>query len=100
MSWTIIGVMAAGAYAFKALGLFALSRVEMPTPIAQLVQFIPAALFCGIVVTQTLGDGSADVVATRVLGVAAGGIAVWRRAPLPVVIVISAAVAALARAVT
>lgn len=99
MSWTVIGFMAAGAYAFKALGLFGLSRVEMPAPIAQLVQFIPAALFCGIVATQTLGDGSFEVVATRVLGVAAGGVAVWRRAPLPVVIVVSAAVAALTRAI-
>lgn len=98
MSWTVIAVMAAGAYAFKALGLFALSRVTMPTPVAELVQFIPAALFCGIVITQTLGDGSAEIVATRALGVAAGGLAVWRRAPLPVVIVVSAAVAALTRA--
>lgn len=99
MSWTTIVVMALGAYGFKALGLFAVSRVTMPGPVAGLVQFIPAALFCGIVVSQTLGDGSAEIVATRFVGVAAGAVAVWRRASLPVVIVVSAAVAALARAV-
>ena len=58
---------------------------------------VPAALFAGIIVQQSIGDGSAAIVATRVLGVAVGGVAVWRKAPLFVVIVVAATVTAVAR---
>lgn len=99
MSWTIILVMAAAAYAFKVLGLFGLSRVEMSGPLEQLVRFLPAAMFSGLIVLQAMAEAPAEIVATRILGLAAGGVAVWLKAPLLVVIVVSAAVAALARLV-
>ena len=99
MSWWIIGAMAAGAYVFKFTGLVALSKVELKGPFAQVVRFLPAALFASIIVQQTISTGSASVVASRAIGVAAGGIAVWRKAPLMVVIVVGAGVAAAIRAV-
>lgn len=97
MSWWIILTMAAGAYAFKLLGLFVLSRVELTGPLADVVRLLPAAMFAGLVLQQTLTGAAADVIATRALGVAAGAVAVWARAPLLVVIVVSAGVTALAR---
>lgn len=97
MSWTVIAVMAAGAYAFKVAGFFGLSRIELTGPLADLVRLLPAAMFAGLVMQQTLTGAAAEIVATRALGVAAGVIAVRAKAPLLVVIVVSAAVAALAR---
>ena len=97
MTWWIIGAMVVGAYAFKFGGLVALSRIELQGPMAHLVRFLPPALFASLIVQQTITTGSAEVIATRALGVAAGGVAVWRKAPLLVVIVVGAGVAALAR---
>ena len=99
MSWWVIGAIAAGAYGFKALGLFGLSRIEFSGPLAGVVQFLPAAMFAGLTVQQVLSHGSTDVTVTRAIGVAAGALAVWRKVPLPLVIVISAGVAAAARAI-
>lgn len=97
MSWWALLGLAAGAYAFKVAGLFVLSRVELAGPLADLVRLLPAAMFAGLVLQQTLTGGSRDVIATRALGVAAGAVAVWARAPLLVVLIVSAGVTALAR---
>ena len=48
---------------------------------------------------QTFSDGQQLVLDARAAGVAAAAVAVWRRAPFPLVIVIGAAVTALLRAV-
>ncbi|HNI36020.1 MAG TPA: AzlD domain-containing protein [Microthrixaceae bacterium] len=97
MSWSTVVVLAAGAYAFKLFGLLALSRVKLTGPLANVVGLLPAAIFAGLVIQQTLTGGGGDIVATRVLGVAAGVVAVWAKAPLLVVILVSAGTAALAR---
>lgn len=97
MSWGVILTLAVGAYAFKALGLFGLSRIELTGPLADLVRLLPAAMFAGLVMQQTVTGAAADVVATRSIGVAAGAIAIWAKAPLLVVILVSAGVTALAR---
>lgn len=97
MTWWIILSMTAGAYAFKALGIFGLSRVDLRGPLADLVRFLPAAMLAGLIMQQTLSEAPGEIIATRALGIAAGGIAIWAKAPLIVVIVVSAGVAALAR---
>lgn len=104
MSWTVLLVVALGAYGFKALGQFVLSRVELSGPLADVVAYLPAALFGGLVVQQVLaelsdgiGELDSDLVWTRAAGVAAGAVAVRLKAPLLVVIVVSAGVAALLR---
>jgi len=100
VSWGAIALLAAGAYAFKALGVFGLSRVQLSGPLADLVRLLPAAMFAGLVLQQTFTGAEAEVLATRALGVAAGALAIRLKAPLLVVIVVSAGVAALARLVT
>lgn len=99
MTWTLIAVMAAGAYGLKVAGLFGLSRVELRGSLASVVRFLPAALFASLVVQQTISTGSTEIMVTRALGVAAGGVAAWRKAPLLVVIVVGAGVAAGFRAI-
>jgi len=99
MSWWAIIALAAGSYGFKAFGLLGLSRVELRGPLADLVRFLPAAMFAGLIVQNVLADGTSEIVVTRALGVAAGGLAVWAKAPLLVVILVAAGVAAGTRAI-
>ena len=107
MSWIAIGVLVVGAYGFKALGTFGLARLTREPPatavspvrgaLAWFPMFaglIPAAVFAALVAVQTLEvDGSLQVDA-RLVGVGAGAVAVWRRAPFVVVVVVAMAVAA------
>lgn len=99
MSWTTIAVIAAGAYAWKALGLFGLSRIRLRGPLEQLAAHLPAALFCGLVVQQGLGGGDATTVWTRLVGLGVGGVAAWRKAPLLMVLVAAALTTAVLRRV-
>lgn len=55
------------------------------------------AMLAALVVTQTVGGDRELVVDERVLGVAAGAVAVVLRAPLLVVMTVAAVVAALVR---
>ena len=96
MTWWVLLAFAAGAYGFKALGVFGLARVTTG-PLEHLVAVLPAALFAALIVVQTVGEGTPTEIWTRVAGVTAGGIAHWRRAPLLVVIVVAAGVTALLR---
>ena len=96
MSWWALLGLAAGAYAFKAFGVFGLGRLTSG-PVEHVVAVLPAALFSALIVVQTVGSGSATEIWTRIVGVTAGGVAHWRRAPLLVVIVVAAAVTAILR---
>jgi branched-subunit amino acid transport protein len=98
MSWTAIAVLAAGAYAFKALGLLVLGGRELTVRLQPLVALIPAALFTALVVQQTVVTDGDLVLDARLGGVAAGAVAVWRRAPFVAVVLIAMAVTAVVRA--
>ncbi len=116
MSWTAILALAAGAYAFKAIGVLVLgplaarsadragSADEAVEPVGgwplQLGQLLPPALLAALVVNQTVTDGRDLVVDARLAGVVAGAVAVWRGAPFWLVITIAAAVTAALRALT
>jgi hypothetical protein len=50
-----------------------------------------------LVAVNTVSTGRALVLDARLPGVAAAGVAVWRKAPFPVVIAVGAAVTALVR---
>ncbi|MEM7272286.1 MAG: AzlD domain-containing protein [Actinomycetota bacterium] len=113
MSWTSILVLAGGAYLFKALGLLVFgpalagggrSGTETETEPAigwplRLGQLLPPALLAALVVSQTVVTGTELVLDARLAGVLAGAVAVWRRAPFWLVLVIAAAVTAGIRAV-
>lgn len=98
MSWAAILGLAAGAYAFKILGIFGLARVRLDGWGLGAVQLLPAALLSALVALQLFESGGTRVLATRLLGVAVGALAAWRRAPLIVVILVAAATTAAVRA--
>lgn len=97
MSWTAIAVLAAGAYAFKALGL-ALGGRRLPDRLNACIGLLPAALLPALIAVQTLTTEDRWVVDARAAGVGAAIVAAWRRAPFPVVILLGAAVTAGLRA--
>lgn len=98
MTWTLVLLLAAGAYACKVVGLVVVGDRTLPPVVQRCLALIPAALITALVVKDTLSVGQDLVVDARAAGVAAAVVATWRRAPLVVVIVVGAAVTAIVRA--
>lgn len=98
MSWTAVLLLAAGAYAFKVLGLVVLGGRTLPPVVARCVALLPAALLPALIAVQTLTTDDRWVLDARAAGVGTAIVAAWRKAPFPVVIVLGAAVTALVRA--
>lgn len=91
--WTVVGLVGGATIAFKAVGPVGLAGRDLPGPLAAVLGLLAPAVLAALVVTSAAGDWK------RVLGLAAGAVAVLLRAPLLVVVVVAAVVAALARAV-
>lgn len=105
MSWWSLVALAVGAYGFKLLGVVVLARV-LPADgdpasdshlLAAMAALIPAALFSALIVVQTFELDGALTVDARAVGVAASAVAVWRRAPFVVVVLVAMTVTALIR---
>ena len=97
MSWLVIAVVGVVTIAFKASGPVLLGKRELPARVASVVEVLAPAMLAALVVTQTVGGDRELVLAERLAGVVAGGIAVWLRAPLLVVMAVAAVTAALIR---
>ena len=97
MTWVVIAVVGAVTILFKASGPVLLGGRELPPRALALVEVLAPAMLAALVVTQTVGGDREIVLDERILGVAAGAVAIWLRAPLIVVMVVAAAVAALIR---
>jgi len=98
MTWTLVVVLAAGAYFFKVLGLVVIGDRELPPVLERCLSLIPAALIAALVVKDTFSVGQQLQIDARAAGVGAAAIAAWRKAPLILVIVIGAGVTAAVRA--
>ena len=94
MSWVVIAVVGAVTMAFKASGPVLLGRRQLPPRLTAVVDVLAPAMLAALVATQTVGGDREIVVDERVLGVAAGAVAVALRAPLLVVMTVAAVVAA------
>jgi len=95
VTWTAVLVISGGAYLFKLVGVMAGNRFAVALePVAALV---PPALFSAIIVIMTVADGPSIVVDARLAGVGLAAVAVWRRAPFVVVVVVAMAATALVR---
>lgn len=97
MSWTLIVLLALGAYAFKFAGLVVVGARTLPPRFERCLALIPAAVISALIVKDTLTAGRDIVIDARAAGIAVAILAAWRRAPLIVVIVAGAAVTALVR---
>jgi len=97
VTWTLVLVLAAGAYAFKVTGLVVLGGRTLPSVMERCLALIPAAVITALVVKDTFTLGQDVVLDARAAGIGVAVIAAWRKAPLIVVIVLGAAVTALVR---
>ena len=97
MTWVVIAIVGAGTILFKAAGPVLLGSRDLPTRLAAVVEVLAPAMLAALVVTQTVGGDRELVLDERLVGLAAGGVAVWLRAPLLAVVVEAAAAAALVR---
>ena len=95
MNWTAILVLSGGAYLIKVVGFVAGDRLAVR--LAPGASLLPAARFAAIIAIMSGVDGESLVVDGRLVGVAVGAVAVWRRAPFVVGVVAAMAATALLR---
>ncbi len=91
-------VLAVGIMSLRLAGMFVLGETARGGRVERLLRLVPVAVIAGVVTLQTIGKGQTLVVDARLWGALAAGLAVWRRAPLIVVLVVAAATTALVRA--
>jgi branched-subunit amino acid transport protein len=97
MTWLVIAVVGVLTIAFKASGPVLLGGRELPPRALALVEVLAPAMLAALVVTQTVGGDREIILDERLAGVAAGAVAIRLKAPLIVVMIVAAAVAALIR---
>jgi branched-subunit amino acid transport protein AzlD len=93
----VLVALALGTYGLKAAAPLMLGGRPLPEPVTRLAQLLPAALLAALVVVSTVSDDGALVADARMVGLGAAGIALWRRAPFVVVVLVAAAATALTR---
>jgi hypothetical protein len=98
--WLTIGALALATAGLKLAGPLLLGGRDLPAAAMSVIELLASALLAALVVVETFGKGRSLTLDARALGVAFAAIALARRAPLIVAVLGSAAVAALARAVS
>ena len=97
--WLAVLVVGAATMAIKAVGPVLLGGRELPPRVSNLVALAAPALLAALVVTQAVGGDRKLVFDARLAGLAAAALAIRLRAPLLVVVVVAAGVAAGVRVV-
>jgi branched-subunit amino acid transport protein len=97
-AWLVVALVGAGTIAIKAAGPILLGGRALPERLTGVVELLAPSVLAALVAVQTFGDGEALVLDERLIGVAAAAIALWRKAPLLVVVLVAAAATALTRA--
>jgi branched-subunit amino acid transport protein len=95
--WLLVGVLAAVAIGLRAAGPLAIGDRRLPAPAARAIPLLAPALFAALVATGALARGTHLHPDARIAGIAAAAVAVWRRAPVLVVLLVAAGTTALLR---
>jgi branched chain amino acid efflux pump len=98
IGWGALLAACAAVYALKLLGHLAPRRWLERPQVARLAGLVTAGLLAALVAVQALGEGRHVRADARLAGLAVAALALWRRAPFIVVIVLAAATAAGLRA--
>ena len=93
----VLIVMTVGTFAMKSAGPLVLGARSLPTSVQRVVDLLPAALLAALAVVSTLGDGQSIDIDARLVGLVAAGLALWKRAPFVVVIIVASAATAVTR---
>ena len=97
-TWTVVLVVGVFTIAFKAAGPVLLGGRALPPRMVDAFELLAPSLLAALVVTQAVGGKETIVLDTRLVGVAAGIVAIRLRSPLIGVIVVAALATALVRA--
>ena len=95
--WIVIAALALSTAALRLAGPLALGGRPLPAKAMNVVELLASALLAALVVVETFGRGGSLTLDARVVGAAFAAVAVWKRAPMIVVVIGAAAVTALAR---
>ena len=97
--WLVVALVGAGTVVIKGAGPVLLGGRPLPARVTSVIELLAPAVLGALVAVQTFGAGQGLVVDERVIGMAAAGLALWRKAPLLLVVAVAAAATALARLV-
>jgi hypothetical protein len=97
--WITIAALGLATAALKLVGPLMLGGRSVPGGAMTVIELLASALLAALVVVETFGQGRSLTLDARALGVAFAAVALLLRAPLTVVVLGAAVVAALARAV-
>ncbi len=95
--WPALLAASLGCYLFKLAGLSVPARVLSRPVVQRIAVVLPVVLLSALIAVQTFGAGRSLVIDARLAGLCVAGIAVWRKWPFLVVVVLAAATAALVR---
>ncbi len=95
--WLTIAAAVAVILATKLAGHFLPQSWVASPRIAPIVGLVSVALLAGLVAQQSLDGGHCLVVDTRLAALGVAAVALWRKAPFIVVVILAAATAALLR---
>jgi uncharacterized membrane protein len=96
--WALVIATAIGCYLLKLAGYLVPARALEHPRVRRLVELLPVALLAALVVVEALAAGRhLEFDGPRLAGFAVGAVAVWRRAPFLVVVVLAGLTAALLR---
>jgi uncharacterized membrane protein len=96
--WTLVLATIGGCYLLKLAGYLVPEQVLGRPTIRRLVELLPVALLAALVVVEAVANGRHwHFDGPRLAGFAVGALAVWRRAPFLVIVVLAAVTAALLR---
>ncbi|MEU8660358.1 AzlD domain-containing protein [Actinoplanes philippinensis] len=90
-------VLAVGTYAFRLSGVLLRDRLEPSASLQRMLPISAAALLAALAATAALMAGSEFAGFARPLGVLAGALLAWRKAPFVLVVIAAATVTALLR---
>ncbi len=98
--WASIGGLCLATALIKAFGPLIFGGRSLPPLLERVIPLLAPALLAALVITETFAtDHRSLVVDARAGGVAVAGVAIVRRAPLPVVVLLAAGATAALRAV-
>lgn len=100
MTWWAIVALAAGSWGLKAIGPVIIGERASSPAFTRFAGLLTPALLMALVAVQTFTERQHLVLDSRAAGLAVAGIAVWRRAPFVVVVVLAAVTSAGLRALT
>lgn len=99
-TWLLIGSLAVGNVVFKVIGPVLAGGREAPAALARVIALLAPALITALVVAGTFSQSRALVLDARAAGLLAGGVALWLRLPLFLVLMVAAVACAAVRLVT